>query len=233
MLFKGNMSPDVPIQLVGKGLCLNNVAARDRHLQIVQATAKDGVVFAKCFEKALLDIGHDHLALSGHGRASNDAIIDLDQSMCRLYGFIASEPTKVECTLVHSQNALMSQSRSDLAGYSHSHGWGVATFGGDGPDVERQAWAAYHGEHFERAAARAYATLVLAHVRRATVGGTDLHNTHPFVDGRWTFTHNGTVPGFEQIREKLAARLSAKHRDAIKGVTDSEHVFRLVRLQGF
>lgn len=147
--------------------------------------------------------------------------------MCRLYGFLATEETKVECTLVHAQNALMAQSRSDMGGTSHSHGWGVATFGDKGPEIERQAWAAYHGEHFERAAARAYATLVLAHVRRATVGGTDLHNTHPFVEGRWTFAHNGTIPGFAEMREELRARLSSRHRDAIKGVTDSEHVFRL------
>ena len=36
--------------------------------------------------------------------------------MCRLYGFRANEPTKVECTLVHAQNALIVQSREDLAG---------------------------------------------------------------------------------------------------------------------
>ena len=27
--------------------------------------------------------------------------------MCRLYGFRANEETKVECTLVHAQNALL------------------------------------------------------------------------------------------------------------------------------
>jgi len=52
--------------------------------------------------------------------------------MCRLYGFYATEPTKVECTLVHAQNALIAQSLSDLSGYDHAHGWGVATFDEDG-----------------------------------------------------------------------------------------------------
>ena len=47
--------------------------------------------------------------------------------MCRLYGFHATEPTKVECSLVHAQNALMSQSRVDSQGLSHGHGWGVAS----------------------------------------------------------------------------------------------------------
>ena len=120
--------------------------------------------------------------------------------MCRLYVFKSSEQTKVECTLVHAQNALMAQSRQDLSGYSHSHGWGVATYDGEQPHVEKQAWAAYHGEHFARAAARIYADTVIAHVRRATVGGAALENTHPFVSGRWTFVHNGTVPHFAEIR---------------------------------
>ncbi|WP_417622492.1 class II glutamine amidotransferase [Parasphingorhabdus sp.] len=146
--------------------------------------------------------------------------------MCRLYGFFGTEPTKVECTLVHAQNALISQSRSDLAGYSHSHGWGVATFDHAGPDIERQAWAAYHGEHFARAAAQIYSRLVIAHVRRATVGGAAIENTHPFSDGRWVFAHNGTVPNFADIRPVLRERMTPGHRQAIQGETDSEHVFR-------
>ena len=151
--------------------------------------------------------------------------IDADHVMCRLYGFFATEPTKVECTLVHAQNALIAQSRSDLSGYDHSHGWGVATFNDDGPEIQRQAWAAYHGEHFARAAAKAYSRRVIAHVRRATVGGAAIENTHPFTDGHWVFAHNGTVPNFDEIRPILLDRMSATHRQAIKGQTDSEHVF--------
>jgi predicted glutamine amidotransferase len=48
--------------------------------------------------------------------------------MCRLYGFRANEPTKVECTLVYAQNALMVQSREDLTGRGNAHGWGIATY---------------------------------------------------------------------------------------------------------
>jgi len=145
--------------------------------------------------------------------------------MCRLYGFYATEPTKVECTLVHAQNSLIAQSRSDLSGHDHANGWGVATFDEDGPHIERQAWAAYHGEHFARAAAKVYSRLVIAHVRRASVGGAAIENTHPFSDGKWVFAHNGTVPGFADIRPALLDHMGAKHRHAIKGETDSEHVF--------
>lgn len=146
--------------------------------------------------------------------------------MCRLYGFRANEETKVECTLVHAQNALMVQSRADLAGHSHSHGWGIATYQDHEPRIERQAWAAYHGEHFRRAAAQIYSTTVLAHVRRATVGPANLENTHPFFHRQWAFAHNGTVPGFDALRERLLAGMTPEHRAAVAGVTDSEHVFR-------
>lgn len=146
--------------------------------------------------------------------------------MCRLYGFRANEPTKVECSLVHAQNALMAQSRMDLAGLTHGHGWGVAEHPDGVPRVEKQAWAAYHGEHFQKTAARVYARTVIAHVRRATVGAPGLENTHPFVHGVWLFAHNGTVPNFERVRDLLLDAIDPLHRTEIRGTTDSEHVFR-------
>ncbi|MDU8911619.1 class II glutamine amidotransferase [Aestuariicoccus sp. MJ-SS9] len=146
--------------------------------------------------------------------------------MCRLYAMHANEPTKVECGLVRSQNALMAQSRSDMQGYAHGHGWGVADYADGLPMIERQVWAAFEGEHFSRAASRVYARTVVAHVRRATVGGTSIENTHPFHHGRWIFAHNGTVPNFELVRPMMLAAMDPLHRSEIRGTTDSEHVFR-------
>jgi glutamine amidotransferase len=146
--------------------------------------------------------------------------------MCRLYGFVATEPTKVECALVHAQNALISQSRQNMAGFSHAHGWGVGLYRDEMPWVEKQAWAAYHGEHFRRAAARSYSEIVVAHVRRATVGPASLENTHPFVHGRFTFAHNGTIARFERMRPRLLDAMDDLHRSQISGTTDSEHFFR-------
>jgi len=136
--------------------------------------------------------------------------------VCRLYAFRSTEDTKVECTLVHSQNALMTQSEQDRAGLSHRHGWGIVTYDGS-PAEDRQAWAAYHGEHFRRAAAKAYATVVLAHVRRATVGEPALENTHPFKYRNWSFAHNGTIPSFAQIKPFILAEIDENHRQLIRG----------------
>ncbi|MDJ0945144.1 MAG: class II glutamine amidotransferase [Kiloniellales bacterium] len=148
--------------------------------------------------------------------------------MCRLYGFRATEESKVECTLVHAQNALMVQSLEDLKGYTHAHGWGVAAYEDHRPLVEKEAWAAYHGEHFHRAAARIYARTVLAHVRRATVGLAIPDNTHPFVHETIAFAHNGTVPHFDALRPRFLNAMSDPQRAALRGTTDSEHVFRLL-----
>jgi predicted glutamine amidotransferase len=148
--------------------------------------------------------------------------------MCRLYGLQANEPTKIECSLVRAQNALMAQSRRDLAGLTHGHGWGVASHPDGVPHVEKQAWAAYHGEHFQKIAARTYSRSVIAHVRRATVGPPGIENTHPFVHGVWLFAHNGTVPNFDQVRDRMLDEIDPLHRSEIHGSTDSEHVFRFL-----
>jgi glutamine amidotransferase len=153
--------------------------------------------------------------------------------MCRLYGLRATEPTRIECSLVKAQNALMAQSRRDREGLSHAHGWGVAEHPDGLPFVEKQAWAAYDGEHFEKTAARIYSRAAIAHVRRATVGRPCLENTHPFVHGIWLFAHNGTVPNFERVRERLLPELDELHHNEIQGTTDSEHIFRyLLTLRG-
>jgi predicted glutamine amidotransferase len=146
--------------------------------------------------------------------------------MCRIYGFRANEPTRVECSLVHAQNALMSQSRQDMAGRPNDHGWGIAAYPDGVPYLEKQAWAAWKGEHFRKAAAQVYSHAVIAHVRRATVGAPGLENTHPFVHGHWAFAHNGTLPNFADVRELMLPAMSPEHRDQIGGQSDSEHIFR-------
>lgn len=145
--------------------------------------------------------------------------------MCRLYGFRANELTKVECTLVHAQNALLSQSRADLRGTSHPDGWGIGYYENATPKLERRDSAAYVDLHFSFTAERLYAKTVLAHVRRATVGGVALANTHPFVHGRWAFAHNGTVRAFNLVAPELERETTPRLLEQRRGSTDSELVF--------
>jgi predicted glutamine amidotransferase len=151
--------------------------------------------------------------------------------MCRLYALSANEPTRVECGLVRSQNALMRQSQGDAEGMAHGHGWGVADYPDGLPVIEKQTWSAFHGEHFAKKAARVYAHTVIAHIRRATVGPPSMENTHPFGHGRFIFAHNGTVPNFELVRQRMLEHIDPLHQAEIKGQTDSEHIFHFLLTQ--
>jgi len=142
-----------------------------------------------------------------------------------LYGFRANEPTKVECTLVHAQNALLLQSQSDQRGKSHPHGWGISAYQGERPWCERHALAAYEDAHFSATAERIYAKTVVAHIRMATVGKIVAENTHPFVHGVWTFAHNGTVTAFPALEGAMAEETGPRLQRFRAGTTDSEQLF--------
>jgi len=148
-----------------------------------------------------------------------------DPPMCRLYGFRANEPTKVECTLVHAQNALLLQSQSDERGRAHPDGWGIGYYENDLPVTKKNAKAAFHGFHFSNAAERVYSCAVISHVRLATVGAPSVTNCHPFRWGGWVCAHNGTVTAIEDLRDEMMSELSESLRFSIRGNTDSELLF--------
>jgi len=153
--------------------------------------------------------------------------------MCRLYGLRANEATKVECTLVRAQNALLLQSRGDLRGLDHPDGWGIGVYEDGTPVVERRATAAHADLHFSVTAERVFSPTVIAHVRRATVGIPVLNNTHPFAHGAWTFAHNGTVTGFGELAGRMEREIPGDLLRYRLGSTDSELAFYwlLARLQ--
>jgi predicted glutamine amidotransferase len=148
--------------------------------------------------------------------------------LCRFFGLRATAPTSIDCCLVRARNSLMAQSRRDLQGFDHADGWGIAAWHGHDLLIQREANAAHLDDDFRAAASRVEAPTVVAHVRRATVGAIQPVNTHPFSHGPWAFVHNGTVPYFEQIRERMLAGMTPLHRSAIRGETDSEHLFHLI-----
>ena len=164
-------------------------------------------------------------AAAGRSAATPSTRPPRTSEMCRLYGFRANEPTKVECGLVLAQNSLLAQSRGDARGTTHADGWGIATYGNGTPNVERQATAAFEGLYFSTAAERVFARTVVAHVRNATVGETVPANTHPFSHGRWVFAHNGTVREFERVEPLLAAEIAPRLRPHRRGSSDSEAIF--------
>lgn len=148
--------------------------------------------------------------------------------MCRLYGLQATHPTRAACELLDAQNALIRQSRQDQRGLSNPHGWGMGHVAEGETRCYRQVKPASESPQYREEALRTEGTTILAHVRRATVGEPDHANTHPFRHGPAMLIHNGHVPAFEAVRERLLDQLSETRRRSIGGTTDSEHVLALL-----
>ncbi len=145
--------------------------------------------------------------------------------MCRMFAVRASHAGEVVGDLLLAEHSLFVQSRCDLEKRDHSDGWGMASYHGTSVRRIRHAQAAYHDDRFAVASRSKRATTVLAHVRRASKGITKLENCHPFVWGRWSFMHNGTLTALEVLRERMLNEIESSARGLILGETDSELMF--------
>ncbi len=136
--------------------------------------------------------------------------------MCRVLGAVASEPVSIRHELLTAENPMIRQSEE------HDSGWGMAVYrrgDGEDPSCVRFPEAAYADGDF-RGATMLEGRIFNAHVRRATMGGLRMENTHPFCLGAYSFTHNGTILDFPRLLEP-GVRAPA-------GDTDSEHFFNFL-----
>jgi predicted glutamine amidotransferase len=136
--------------------------------------------------------------------------------MCRLFGVAATAPVDISFELLEAHNPLIDQA------LRHDSGWGIASYEDGTPRIERFPVSAQADPEF-RAAARAVARLGMVHVRRATMGGLGLHNTHPFARGPFTYCHNGTILHPRRLLDLADSRP--------RGETDSEHFFNVLMAQ--
>lgn len=137
--------------------------------------------------------------------------------MCELLGMSSNVPATLSLSLMKLAE------HGGLSG-PHKDGWGVAYY--EGPDVrvikEAEAaseseWVRFLRQHDIRS------PIVIAHIRRATMGARSYRNTQPFareLAGRMhLFAHNGWLPG---IVEAPAFKPTRFHP---VGETDSETAF--------
>ena len=131
--------------------------------------------------------------------------------MCRVLGCVAAEPVCLRHELLEAPNPLIHQSMD------HDSGWGMAVYGHDDePKCVRFPEAAFSDDGFADATDMR-GRIFNAHLRRATMGGLTLDNTHPFCLGPYSFCHNGTVLHFPRLLDLGVPKP--------KGTTDSEHMF--------
>jgi predicted glutamine amidotransferase len=140
--------------------------------------------------------------------------------MCRVFGCVSAEPVSVRHELLDAENPMIRQSEE------HDSGWGMAVYerpDGAQPRLARFPNAAHADGQF-LAATHLRGRIFNVHVRRATMGGLSLENTHPFCLGNYTFAHNGTVLGYRSLLRPGVA--------VPEGDTDSEALFNFI-MSGF
>jgi glutamine amidotransferase len=141
--------------------------------------------------------------------------------MCRLFGLHAGTDV---CTatfwLLDAPDSLSEQSRKN------PDGTGLGVFDEHGrPQLHKEPIAAWQDADFATEAHQMTGTTFIAHVRYATTGSLDVHNTHPFLQDGRIFAHNGVVEGLDVIDERLR---ELGTDDLVLGQTDSERVFALI-----
>ena len=131
--------------------------------------------------------------------------------MCELFGLSSAE--KVNC------NELLGTFFSH--GETNPDGWGLALFDGNSASIEKEPISSAESVYLKhRLSDEITEDVVLAHIRKASKGGLEYRNCHPFkrrdASGRlWTLIHNGTI--FESAL--VDAYIGKQH-----GGTDSERI---------
>jgi predicted glutamine amidotransferase len=149
--------------------------------------------------------------------------------MCRWAAY-HGDPLYLEELVSSPAHSLIEQShcatRAKTA--TNGDGFGIAWYG-DRPEPGRyrDILPAWSDCNLKSLARQIRSPLFLAHVRAATGGGTRRDNCHPFVQGNWSFMHNGQIANFERLRRPMEAMLDDELFSARAGTTDSELLFML------
>ncbi|MFB4312373.1 class II glutamine amidotransferase [Actinomadura sp. GTD37] len=140
--------------------------------------------------------------------------------MCRLFGMTTGGP-RVHSTfwLLDAPESLQFQSRR------MPDGTGLGWFSlGEEPVRDRAPVAAFQDADFNAEARNVVSHTFVSHVRYASTGAPDVHNSHPFVMDDRLFAHNGVVRGLDV----LDSWLTDVDRALMQGQTDSELVFAYI-----
>lgn len=137
---------------------------------------------------------------------------------------LASLVTEPDHSII-KQSVHAAETEEPLNGDGFGIAWYVPTVS-ERPGLFRSVTPAWSNQNLLELARVTRSPCVLAHVRAATSGLPVAEtNCHPFTSGPYAFMHNGDVARFHQIRRWLLADLSDAAFTAIKGSTDSEHLF--------
>jgi glutamine amidotransferase len=141
--------------------------------------------------------------------------------MARLFGIIGNRPDLTRRVLAFEEEALRARTKGVPLG------WGLGFYQGGEVLMRRRPIDERPELEVSTLASDMRADLLIGHVRHATVGALRTENTHPFRYRQWLFAQTGTVPEFEQVRERLVASVPDFLRGDIRGETDAEVMFHV------
>jgi glutamine amidotransferase len=152
--------------------------------------------------------------------------------MCRLLAYLG--PTIALARLISEpEHSLVVQSyapREMTSGRLNADGFGFAWYDAarqSEPFLYRNILPIWSDANLPSLAGYVAAPCILANVRSATPGqALDFSNTQPFAFDRISVIHNGFVEKFAgAVRRRLRDGFEDETHDAIRGTTDSEHLF--------
>ena len=142
--------------------------------------------------------------------------------MCRMLGIISRKP--VPSSYLKDFRVLTEKGKVPKGAKEpgHKDGWGIVYYDGQMPRyLGRQPTNAMEDERYGKACENLdklkVSGVLLAHLRKRSVGSTTSENTSPFISENWCFAHNGTIRDF-------FPKVEGERKD----MTDSERFFRLL-----
>jgi len=140
--------------------------------------------------------------------------------MCRMLGVMCNDGDLLQCAVTEVREAL----RVDKV--EKHEGIGVGYYGNDEPLLKKRPAA--EGEiDYQDLVSGISSSVLMIHIRHATVGAWKDVNTHPFRFRNWLFAHLGHLPGLEPHWEKITADMPPFLARDIRGETDSELAFHI------
>ncbi|MGC3937204.1 class II glutamine amidotransferase [Roseobacter sp. EG26] len=147
--------------------------------------------------------------------------------MCRWAAYLGA-PIFLSEILTAPAHSLIKQSKAatECKTAINADGFGLAWYDQrPEPGLYRDVYPAWSDPNLAALADQVKSPLFLAHVRASTGTATSRNNCHPFVQGRWSFMHNGQVGGFEGFRKSADMLIADRFYSDRRGATDSEAIF--------
>lgn len=150
--------------------------------------------------------------------------------MCRFTLYLGP-PVRMGSLLMDPDHSLIRQSyqaterTEPLNGDGFGVGWYAPRLTIE-PGVFHSVTPAWNNRNLESMSRVVVSPCILAHVRAASPGSeVNLANCHPFRYDRYLLMHNGHIGAFRRTRRRLLEGLTDEAFNAIRGSTDSEHLF--------